>query len=115
MLPVWGMTKGIEEIIRIATEEFRKLFPESKVTEVEVEEVEEITASGNYLVTLGYWKKDSKPAPADALLSRKVISSISLSPDLLHPWRRKYKRVEVDPAQGKVVAIRMYEPPLGVS
>ena len=57
----------------------------------------------------------AKPAPADALLSRKVISSISLSPDLLHPWRRKYKRVEVDPAQGKVVAIRMYEPPLGVS
>ena len=35
--------------------------------------------------------------------------------DFLNPWRKKFKRVEVDPAQGKAIAIRMYEPPIGVS
>ena len=55
------MDEGIENIIRIASEEFRKLFPSSVAAGIEVEEIEK-TTSGNYFVTLGYWSRDNKPS-----------------------------------------------------
>lgn len=111
------MVEGIENIVQIAKEDFAKLFPGKTF---EVEEVEENASSGHYLVTVGYWEKDSKPVPKEpqefgGAISLHSMKSRSLSADLINPWRRKFKRVEVDPALGKAVAIRMYEPPLGVS
>ena len=90
--------------------EFAKVFTDTsnnKGGSPEVEEVEELP-SGNYLVTLGYWSRDSKPTSA-------FVAGGSMGLDLFNPWRRKYKRVEIDPEKGKAVAIRMYEPALGVS
>ena len=108
------MDTEIENIIRIALEEFGKVVSKNKAAEVEVEEIEEQQPSGNYLVTLGYWSKDTKPEPAPGTITAAMAFK-SLTADLLHPWRRKYKRVEIDPKKGKAVAIRMYEPALGVS
>lgn len=109
------MSEAIENIIKIATEEFRKLFPESKATGVEIEEIEKDPKSSHYVVTLGYWTRDNKPRPENTPMGTLVQLSTTSSRDLFNPWRRKYKRVEVDPSAGKVIAIRMYEPPLGVS
>jgi len=118
------MTDGLENVIQIAKEEFKKLLPDGKVTGVEVEEVEEQATTGRYFVTFGYWVRDTKPSPDLARpgaglipgeISLKSSRTPSLSADIINPWRRKYKRLEIDPAQGKVIAIRMYEPPLGVS
>jgi hypothetical protein len=85
----------------------------------EVEEIEEQPDSRHYLVTFGYWAKDSKPSTPlkgpSTIEESMELRKRSQSADLFNPWRRKYKRVEVDPDQGKVIAIRMYEPPLGVS
>ncbi|MCF7731865.1 MAG: hypothetical protein K9N23_09260 [Akkermansiaceae bacterium] len=108
------MNTEIETIIRIALEEFGKVISKNKAASVEIEEIEE-QPSGNYLVTLGYWIKDTKPEPDPGTLAAKMSGLQSLTGDLLNPWRRKYKRVEIDPKKGKVVAIRMYEPALGVS
>ena len=58
-----AMSIDIETIIRIALEEFAKVFAtasKDKAVSPEVEEVEELPC-GNYLVTLGYWSRDSKP------------------------------------------------------
>jgi hypothetical protein len=99
-----GMEEDIENIIRIASDEFSKLIPAAKASGLEVEEIEK-SSSGNFLVTLGYWAKDSKPNGG--------IDSLNAS--FLNPWRRKYKRVEVDPEAGKAISIKMYQPPLGVS
>ena len=111
------MHEGFDKIIQIASEEFKKLLPEDRATGVEIEEIEERSDSGhvgNCIVTFSYWARDNKPnffAPHTvARLTKDGISE-----DLINPWRRKYKRVEVDPAKNKVIAIRMYEPPLGVS
>lgn len=110
------MSEGLEKIIQIATEEFRKLLPEDKATGIEIEEIEEQTKSGHYFVTLGYWARDNKPRPEKVSLNRSLELAMGGSPeDLFNPWRKKFKRVEIDPAQGKAIAIRMYEPPLGVS
>jgi hypothetical protein len=52
------MSIDIETIIRIALEEFAKVFAtasKDKAVSPEVEEVEELPC-GNYLVTLGYWR-----------------------------------------------------------
>lgn len=103
------MNIEIEAIIGIALEEFAKVFAtasKDKAVAPEVEEIEEMP-SGNYLVTLGYWSKDSKP--------NSGLVPNDLGTGLFNPWRRKYKRVEIDPAKGRAVAIRMYEPALGVS
>ena len=122
------MDEGIETIIRIASEEFGKLMPEGKAAGLEVEEVEK-ASSGNFFVTIGYWAKDSKPdsdswkphSRAVTLGStqahkkaRKETAELTLQ-SFLNPWRRKYKRVEVDPKAGTAIAIKMYEPPLGVT
>ncbi|MCU0776995.1 MAG: hypothetical protein MUF86_04930 [Akkermansiaceae bacterium] len=98
------MDEDLENIIRIASEEFTKLIPAEKAAGLEVEEVEK-ASSGNFFVTLGYWARDSKPSGG----------MDSLNAAFLNPWRRKYKRVEVDPEEGKAISIKMYEPPLGVS
>jgi len=103
-----AMDNGIETIIQIALDEFRKLISEDQAKVVEIEEIEEKQPSGNFLVTLGYWAKDTKPAAAADM----VVSAMS---GLMNPWRRKFKRVEVDPKKKRAVAIKMYEPPLGVS
>ena len=108
------MNTDIEDIIRIALEEFGKVIYKNQAAPVDVEEIEE-QPSGNYVVTLGYWSKDTKPEPAAGTLAATRINIQSLSGELLNPWRRKYKRVEIDPTQGRAVAIRMYEPALGVS
>ncbi len=105
------MPVGTEKIIRIASDEFRKLAPQA--TGIEIEEIEE-TASGHSVVTLGYWIKDSKPAPSKSDGDSQPIFK-GLSADFINPWRRRYKRVEVDPKLNKAVSIKMYEPPLGVS
>lgn len=100
------MSIEIETILGIAVAEFAKVFADasnSKGISPEVEEVEELP-SGNYIVTLGYWSRDSRPS-----------TGLDFSAGLFNPWRRKYKRVEIDPKKGKAVAIRMYEPALGVS
>lgn len=110
------MPVGMEKIIRIANDEFAKILPESKATGVEIEEIEELSESGHYLVTISYWARDNKPMPKN--LGIDVSMNIAMgrsAEDLYNPWRKKYKRVVVDPTQGKAVAIRMYEPPLGVS
>lgn len=109
------MPEGLEKIIQIASEEFRKLLPEGKATGVEIEEIEEQPESGHYLVTLGYWARDNKPRPENPSMGTAIQLAMTSSKDLFNPWRRKYKRVEVDPVHGKAIAIRMYEPPLGVS
>lgn len=110
------MPSGMEKIIRIASEEFRKLLPESKATGIEIEEIEEQSESGHYVVTLSYWARDNKPAPKNLRFNAAIEAAMGSDPeDLYNPWRKKYKRVVVDPSQGKAVAIRMYEPPLGVS
>ncbi len=110
------MKVGMEKIIRIANEEFGKLFPESKATGVEIEEIEEQPESGHFMVTISYWARDNKPRPKGITPGSAIqVAMGSDLEDLYNPWRRKYKRVMVDPAQGKAVAIRMYEPPLGVS
>lgn len=103
------MTIEIDSVIGIALEEFAKVFAtaaKTKAVAPEVEEIEEMP-SGNYLVTLGYWSKDSKP--------NSGLIPNDLATELFNPWRRKYKRVEIDPTKGRAVAIRMYEPTLGVS
>lgn len=127
-----GMDEGIENIIRIASEEFRKLFPSDMAAGIEVEEIEK-TKSGNYFVTLGYWSRDNKPTVEQGKPRTGIIGGNHPIKDphqrraeeskfekaafenLMNPWRRKYKRVEIDPQQGKAIAIKMYEPPLGVS
>lgn len=124
------MSTEIETILEIALQEFAKVIADAsknKGVSPEVEEVEELP-SGNYLVTLGYWSKDSKPNLSSfGDMPNKEAAHLALlerpdSPgkndtirDLLNPWRRRYKRVEIDPKKGKAVAIRMYEPALGVS
>ena len=124
------MSIDIETIIRIALEEFAKVFAtasKDKAVSPEVEEVEELPC-GNYLVTLGYWSRDSKPGIGGAASkpTKAGLPPIQFDDplqttkktaynELLNPWRRKYKRVEIDPNKGKAVAIRMYEPALGVS
>lgn len=123
-VPVLRMANEIKTVIQIAMEEFNKLLPHGMATGVEVEEVEEQAGTGRYYVTLGYWVRDTKPVPDLAGPGSRSIPDLpplkssrtpSLSADLINPWRRKYKRVEIDPIQGKAIAIRMYEPPLGVS
>jgi hypothetical protein len=110
------MSQSHEKIIQIAIEEFRKLLPEDKATGIEIEEIEEQPKSGHYFVTLGYWARDNKPRPEKVPLNKSLELAMGGSPeDFFNPWRKKFKRVEVDPAQGKAIAIRMYEPPLGVS
>ncbi len=110
------MVEGIENIVQIAKEEFSKLFPGK---DFEFEEVEENLSTGHYLVTLGYWEKDSKPVPISkgprTIEEAASLRSRSLSADLINPWRRKFKRIEVDPKKEKAIAIRMYEPPFGLS
>jgi hypothetical protein len=110
------MSEDLEKIVQIACEEFRKLLPEDKATGVEIEEVEEQPKSGHYFVTLGYWARDNKPRPKNIPVSKVVELAVGGSTeDFFNPWRKKFKRVEVDSTQGKAIAIRMYEPPLGVS
>lgn len=111
------MSEGLEKIVQIACEEFRKLLSEDKATGIEIEEVEEQPKSGHYFVILGYWAKDNKPRPTaiSPAKSREFAAGVDNLEDFLNPWRKKFKRVEVDPARGKAIAIRMYEPPLGVS
>lgn len=110
------MSEGLEKIIQIASEEFRKLLPEDKATGIEIEEIEEQPKSGHYFVTLGYWARDNKPRPENVPPGTARQLAMGGSPeDFFNPWRKKFKRVEVDPAQGKAISIRMYEPPLGVS
>lgn len=110
------MSEELENIIQIASEEFRKLLPDDKATGVEIEEIEKHPESGNYLVTLGYWARDNKPRPKNVPPGTVIqLAMGGSSEDLFNPWRRKYKRIEVDPVLGKAIAIRMYEPPLGVS
>jgi len=111
------MVEGIENFVQIAKEEFEKLFPGKTY---EVGEVEENPSSGHYLITVRYWEKDSKPIPTGPKQTGEVVSlnsvkNRSLAVDLINPWRRKFKRVEVDPRKGKAVAVRMYEPPFGMS
>jgi hypothetical protein len=126
-----GMDEGIENIIRIASEEFGKLYPPNKATGVDVEEIEK-DSSGHYFVTLGYWSRDNKPSVEQGKPTTGVIGNHPIKDpnqrraeeskfqkaafeNLMNPWRRKYKRIEVDPQQGRAIAIKMYEPPLGVS
>ncbi len=113
------MSEVLEKIIQIASEELRKLLPEVKATGVEIEEIEERNDSGhagNCVVTFSYWARDNKPRPKNVPPGTAIqLAMGGCSEDLFNPWRRKFKRVEVDPKQGKVIAIRMYEPPLGVS
>lgn len=110
------MSEGLEKIIQIAIEEFRKLLTEDKATGIEIEEIEEQPKSGHYFVTLGYWARDNKPRPEKVSFNKSLELAMGGSPeDFFNPWRKKFKRVEVDPVQGKAIAIRMYEPPLGVS
>lgn len=124
------MSIEIETILEIAMAEFAKVFADAsnnRAVTPEVEEIEELP-TGNYMVTLGYWSRDSKPNHEDAAPKPRkgaVILDQSFDPgplrrvtginQLFNPWRRKYKRVEIDPKKGKAVAIRMYEPALGVS
>ena len=111
------MSEDLEKIVQIACDEFRKLLPEDKAAGIEIEEVEEQPKSGHYFVTLGYWAKDNKPLPRNIPLKQSMEFSVGIgsSEDFFNPWRKKFKRVEVDLARGKAIAIRMYEPPLGVS
>jgi hypothetical protein len=109
------MDIAIEKIIQIALEEFRGLVSANQAMGVEIEEIEELQPSGNYLVTLGYWAKTTKPKPSPSIIGEIGTLGKALTGDLVNPWRRKFKRVEIDPKKGKAVAIRMYEPPLGVS
>ena len=106
------MPATTEDIIRIASEEFRKLAPEA--SGVDVEELEEDASSGHFFVTLGYCVKDSKPTQTAWEQPGHEWEKSRLDA-LLNPWRRKFKRVEIDPAAGRAIAIKMYEPPLGVS
>lgn len=108
-MPVSAMPVATEQIIRIAAEEFAKLVPDA--VGLEVEEIENELVSGSYFVTLGYWMKDSKPTQR---VSAKDSEQSALD-NLLNPWRRRFKRVEVDPVEGRAVAIRMYEPSFGIS
>lgn len=110
------MFTEVEKVIQIAIEELRKLLPEDKATGIEIEEIEEHSSSGHYFVTLGYWARDNKPRLGNGPPSTAKQLAMGGSPeDFFNPWRKKFKRVEVDLPQGKAVAIRMYEPPLGVS
>jgi len=111
------MKTEMDKVIEIAIEQFGKLFPEGKATGVEIEEIEEDPESGNYLVTIGYWARDNKPESVDMKTKlQSMTAGFGRDPeDILNPWRRKYRRVEIDSKQQKAVAIRMYEPPLGVS
>jgi len=109
------MTSDLENFIRIAVEEFRILLPEEKATGLEIEEVEKHPQTGHYSITIGYWARDNKPAPEIPSRDGVIHGYLTSTNDLFNPWRRKYKRVEVDPVGQKAIAIRMYEPPIGVS
>lgn len=118
------MDARTEDIIRIASEELAKLFAPELHVEFEVEEIER-SSTGNYYVTLGYWARDSKPLSKSLKLAVDAKNSPRTDHGsgeedspldiLMNPWRRKFKRVEVDPINQKAIAIRMYEPPLGVA
>lgn len=110
------MTVELDEIIRIAANELEKVVTN---TPVEVEEIEERRDSehvGHYVVTFSYWARDNKPLPKPSIGdSIRMATTQESAKDLFNPWRKRFKRVEVDPEQNKVVAIRMYDPPIGAS
>lgn len=111
------MPAELEEIIHIAEKELVKLVPK---TSMEVEEIElrhDSGHAGHYEVTFSYWARDTKPLPENPQIGHVISMATRLESknDFFNPWRKRYKRVEVDPEQEKVIAIRMYEPPLGVS
>lgn len=111
------MVKDFDEIIRIAESGLGKVVPN---TPVEVEEIEERTDSGHvghYVVTFSYWARDTKPTPENPATGQVVSLAMrnESKKDLFNPWRKRFKRVEVDPQQNKIVAIRMYDPPIGAS
>jgi len=110
------MTVEIDEITRIAQDALRKAVSLAPEARVDIEEIEEVAQSGNFLVTVSFWRKDNRPTspPGMDLRTRVEQEKRSLADDLLNPWRKKFKRVEVDPREGRAVAIRMYEPHLEV-
>jgi len=111
-----SMTVEIDEITRIAQDALRKAVSLAPEARVDIEEIEEVAQSGNFLVTVSFWRKDNRPTspPGMDLRTRVEQEKRSLADDLLNPWRKKFKRVEVDPREGRAVAIRMYEPHLEV-
>lgn len=109
------MEQTLDQFVEIALLEVRKLLPDG-ARDLVVEEVEEDCESGCYSITVGYWARDNKPVPVKAPLGAAMQAAMGGDPeDFFNPWRRKYKRVVIDPAKSKVIAIRMYEPPLAVS
>jgi len=110
------MERNLDQVVETARRELGKLLPEDSARDIIVEEVEELLESGHYLITIGYWARDNKPKPARMPIGSAMHAAMGGDPeDLFNPWRRKYKRVVIDPAKGRVIAIRMYEPPLAVS
>lgn len=110
------MVVGMDNASQIALDAFRKVVPGSQAKGVEVEEIEEDASSGHLIVTLGYWSRDTMPEPTLDDMRADVFKGKGFKiPEFLDPWRRKYKRVTVESESGKVISIKMYGPPLGVS
>lgn len=108
------MNGTLDEITQIARDALREAVHLDLEASVDVEEIEEIPESGNFIVTVSFWRKDNRPtSPRSSDLSVRIEQQKKeFADNLLNPWRKKYKRVEVDPRKGRVLAIRMYEPRL---
>jgi len=110
------MVIGMDNASQIALDAFHKVVSGPQAKGVEVEEIEEETSSGHLIVTLGYWSRDTMPEPTLEDMRTGVFKGKGFKiPEFLDPWRRKYKRVTVESKSGRVVSIKMYGPPLGVS
>jgi len=108
------MAAEIEEITKIAQDALRKAVSLAPEARMDIEEIEEVAQSGNFLVTVSFWRKDNRPTspPNTDVRTRIEQEKRALADDLLNPWRKRFKRVEVDPREGRAVSIRMYAPQL---
>lgn len=108
------MNTGLEEATSIAIEAFKKVV--NSGAGIEVEELEVDQATGHIYVTIGYWDRDNMPELSVQEIGQGILKGRKYErPDFLNPWRRKYKRIDVDPDMGQAVSIKMFSPQLGVS
>lgn len=89
-----------EEAVENAKEGLAKLLRQ-ELPGLELEEVEEAPDSQSWLITFGFWVKDTRPS-----------SSSDVTLGFLRPYRRKYKTMVVRKDDGDVIAMKIREPEL---
>lgn len=75
---------------------------EEELPGLELEEIEESPDSQTWLITFGFWVKDTRP-------SSSVDQGLAA---FLNPYRRKYKTMVVRKDDGEILAMKIREPEL---